>query len=116
MSSPRDVSLLLDIAAAAERIVAFTEGMDEETFGADARTHLAVQHQITVIGEAAKRLSPEAQGRMDELPWSAITRMRDRLIHGYDTVDLGIVWNTARQSIPRLLLTVRDRLAEGDAG
>ncbi len=28
--------------------------------------------------------------------------MRDRLIHGYDDVDVKIVWQTASQEIPKL--------------
>ena len=90
MSNPRDIALLMDIATAAQRIMPFTEGMDGARFEEDARTHLAVEHQIMVIGEAAKRLSPELCNAMSEIPWSSIARMRDRLIHGYDTVDL--VW------------------------
>lgn len=112
MLNPRDIALLMDIAAAAERIMTFTEGMDERAFQEDSRTHLAVQHQIMVIGEAAKRLSPELQSRIGDVPWSAVARMRDRLIHGYDTVDLEIVWDTVRQNIPRLLQAVRGNLED----
>jgi len=110
MSNPRDTALLLDIAAAAERILAFTQGMDKASFERDSRTHLAVQHQIMVIGEAAKRLSTELQSEIGEIPWSAVVRMRDRLIHGYDTVDLDVVWDTVQQSVPNLLKGVRKHL------
>ena len=112
MSNPRDIALLMDMAAAAERIIAFTEGMDEVSFEEDSRTHLAVQHQIMVIGEAAKRLSSEFQNEIDEIPWSAVARMRDRLIHGYDTVDLEVVWETVQRNIPDLLRAIRERLTD----
>lgn len=42
--------------------------------------------------------------------------MRDRLIHGYDTVDLEIVWDTVQQNIPGLLETDRERLSEIEEG
>jgi uncharacterized protein with HEPN domain len=29
--------------------------------------------------------------------------MRDRLIHGYSTVDINVVWDTALEGIPQLL-------------
>jgi len=102
----------MDIATAADRILAFTQEMDEASFKADLRTHLAVQHQIMVIGEAAKRLSPELQNAIPGISWSAIARMRDRLIHGYDTVDLEVVWDTVRQSIPNVLNAAQDRLKD----
>jgi len=112
MSNPRDIALLMDIVTAAQRIITFTEGMDKASFEEDARTHLAVQHQIMVMGEAAKRLSPALQHEISEVPWSAVARMRDRLIHGYDTVDLEVIWDTVRQRIPSLLETIRGRLAD----
>lgn len=57
MPNPRDIALLMDITTAGRHILAFTEGMDEASFVEDSRTHLAVQHQLLVIGEAAKRQS-----------------------------------------------------------
>lgn len=112
MSNPRDAALLLDIVAAAQRILAFTDGMDESNFRSDARTHLAVQHQILVIGEAAKRLSPETREHLSGIRWRAIARMRDRLIHGYDTVDLGVVWDTVEHDIPVLVDTIARHRAD----
>ena len=112
MLNPRDIALLMDLATAAERIMAFIDDMDEASFKEDARTNLAVQHQIMVIGEAAKRLSPGLRNQISEIPWSAVARMRDRLIHGYDTVDLEVVWDTVQQSIPSLQEAVRKRLAD----
>ncbi|HRZ82889.1 MAG TPA: DUF86 domain-containing protein, partial [Candidatus Hydrogenedentes bacterium] len=44
-----------------------------------------------------------------DIPWNAIARMRDRLIHGYGTVDLGVVWRTASEAIPGLLRVLEDR-------
>ncbi len=104
----------MDIAAAAERVLTFTEGMDAAKFKQDVRTYLAVQHQVMVIGEAAKGLSLELQSDMAEIPWSAIARMRDRLIHGYDTVDLDVVWGTVQKNIPQLVAVVNRVLAELD--
>ena len=84
-------------------------------FKEDSRTHLAVEHQIMVIGEAARRLSLEVRDDMSSIPWSAIARMRDRLIHGYDTVDLPVVWDTVKRNIPGLLQAIRGRLANQSA-
>ena len=59
-----------------------------------------------VMGEAVKRLSGELRERHSEIPWTLMAGMRDRLIHGYDTVDRDEVWKTATVDVPDLLLLV----------
>jgi uncharacterized protein with HEPN domain len=53
----KDESILLDIDTAARRITGFVQGFTFEQFVADERTWSAVLYQISVIGEAVKRLS-----------------------------------------------------------
>jgi len=62
----------------------------------------AVIRNVEVIGEAAKRVSTEARGRLAQLDWKAICGMRDVLIHDYIGVDLDEVWNVASFRIPEL--------------
>lgn len=59
-----------------------------------------------IIGEAVKRLSEEFRNSHPNVPWNLIAGMRDKLIHGYDTVDLDQVWQTASFDIPELLLQI----------
>lgn len=99
----RDITVLLDIVQAARLVLAFKEGMTRVTFGKDLKTQSAVLHQLVVIGEAVKRLSPEFRASHMDIPWSAIAGMRDHLIHGYDVVDLQEVWKTATVDVPDLL-------------
>lgn len=97
---PRDEATLLDIAGALRRIRAFSEGFDRERFEQDERTQSAILHQLLVLGEAVKRLSDEFRASHPDIPWSRIAGMRDRLIHGYDTVDLDEVWNAVTIHAP----------------
>ena len=100
---PRDETTLLDIARAAHLVIEFKQGMDKETFLKDIKTQSAILHQLMVIGEAVKRLSQDFRTRYPELPWELIAGMRDKLIHGYDIVDLDEVWKTADADVPNLL-------------
>jgi uncharacterized protein with HEPN domain len=102
----RDEATLLDIERAARLIIDFTREMDDEVFLDDVKTQSAVLHQLLVLGEAVKRLSPEFRGQHQRIPWSLIAGMRDNLIHEYDTVDLDEVWSTAKRDVPRLLLSL----------
>jgi len=54
------------------------------------------------LGEAVKRLSVEFRERHSDVPWSRIAGMRDRIIHGYDSVDLDEVWNAVTIHVPEL--------------
>jgi uncharacterized protein with HEPN domain len=47
---------------------------------------------LEIVGEAAMRLSPELRAEHPEIPWSQIVGLRNRLIHGYDTVNFDILW------------------------
>jgi len=99
----RNEAILLDIARAARLITEFKEGMDRGVFLKDIKTQSAVLHQLMVMGEAAKRLSQDFRLRHPEIPWALIAGMRDKLIHGYDIVDLEEVWKTADVDVPSLL-------------
>jgi uncharacterized protein with HEPN domain len=63
------------------------------------------------MGEAVKRLSPATRSKHPEVQWKDIAGMRDRLIHGYDSVDIDELWKTATVDVPALLAQVRTILA-----
>ncbi len=108
----RDDATLLDIAGAARLIGLFIAGLSKDAFLDDLKTQSAVLHQLLVLGEAVKRLSPALREQHRAIPWSLIAGMRDRLIHGYDAVDLGQVWMTAHHDIPDLLAKLEPLLPE----
>jgi uncharacterized protein with HEPN domain len=58
----RDAALLVDIAEACARIIEFTCALDRSVFEGNKLALSAVQYQITALGEAVKRLSPEEAG------------------------------------------------------
>jgi len=99
----RDESVLLDIAGAAQQIIAFKQGMSKEMFLEDVKTQSAILHQLMVMGEAVKRLSSDFREKHDDIPWGLIAGMRDVLIHVYDAVDLDEVWKTANDNVPELV-------------
>jgi uncharacterized protein with HEPN domain len=103
MSSHRDDIVLKDIVNAAQQIVAFVDGFNQETFIDDWKTRSAVLYQLTVVGEAVKRLSSELRAAHAQIPWALMAGMRDHLVHAYDLVDWDEVWKTATKDIPDLL-------------
>lgn len=99
----RDEATLLDIHVAGRRIAAFVDGVDKRAFAANAEKHWAVVSQLLVIGEAVTRLSDGFTASHPTIPWVRMAGMRNRLIHGYDKIEWGLVWQTATVSVPELL-------------
>jgi uncharacterized protein with HEPN domain len=99
----RDLATVLDIVLAARRIGLFVADVDEAGFSANEEKRWAVVSQLTIIGEAVRRLSDEFRDARPNIPWKQIAGMRDRLIHGYDKINWSLVWITASSDVPPLL-------------
>lgn len=110
----RDISLLLDMANACSQIVQFKSQMVFEQFCEDNKTQSAIIHQFLVIGEIAKLLSDDFKKANTGIPWSAMARMRDKLIHHYRGVDLREIWKAADVEIPALVTFLDKYLPEQD--
>ena len=117
MSKRKDQALLTDIQICINKIKTFTEGMTATDFDDDDKTQDAVIRNLEVIGEATKSLSEDILGTYADIPWHAIARTRDKLIHHYFGVNLDTVWQIVRNEIPRLSETVDQALkAYEDSG
>ena len=62
----------------------------------------ALCFKLFQIGELVNYLREEFVKEFNGIPWKQIIGMRHRNVHGYDTINLDIVWNTALDSIPLL--------------
>ena len=74
-----------------------------ESFELDRKTRSAILFEIVLLGEGAKRFSPEFRSRHPEVPWSLMAGMRDRLVHSFDTVNFDVVWEVVRVQSPEVL-------------
>jgi uncharacterized protein with HEPN domain len=99
----RDEAHLLDILKAARLAIEFKGEARKTEFMVDAKTQSAVLHQLMVIGEAVKRLSPDFRSAHPEVPWRLIAGTRDKLIHFYEGVDIDAVWSMIESDLPQLI-------------
>jgi uncharacterized protein with HEPN domain len=77
---------------------------------------LALIRLVEIVGEASTRVSSETQTKFPAIPWPQVIGMRNRLIHGYDSVDLDILWDTIEVDLPPLIVELEKILgATGEA-
>jgi uncharacterized protein with HEPN domain len=91
---------MLDYAREAVDMVA---GKVQEDLENERMLELALVRLVEIIGEAAGRVSHGGQIKYPEIPWREVIGMRNRLIHGYDSVDYSILWDTVELDLPPLI-------------
>lgn len=99
----RDPAYLWDMLEAAKTIMGFTQDVTPEQYRADLKLRLAVEREIGIIGEAARRVSGPFQSAHPEIPWQKIIAQRNVMIHEYGDVDHERIWQVVIDHIPRLI-------------
>jgi len=94
----------------AREAVAMVSGRSRRELDTDRMLQLALTRLVEIIGEAAKRVTPDGRGRFPDIPWQDAINTRNRFIHGYDTVDYDIVWKIATQELPVLIAALERAL------
>ncbi len=90
----------------AAEAIAMTKGKKRDDLTTDRLLELALVRLMEIIGEAAGRISPATRAQLPDIPWSDVVAMRNRLIHGYDSVDHDILWDTIVHDLPSLQMAV----------
>lgn len=108
----RSQEYLRDILEAMEKAERYLERISFEEFAADTEKQDAVEWNLSVIGEAAKQIQPALRQENDDVPWSDMARMRDRIVHRYFSIDLEVLWKTAKERIPKAKALLQQMLRE----
>ena len=107
----RDQLRLRHIADAAERIASYMSGVNRNAFLENRMLQDAVIRNLEIVGEACVNLSADFRDVHASVPWLKASGIRNRLVHGYFDVDLGVVWQTAVDSMPLFADQVRKILS-----
>lgn len=87
----------------ADKALKMVEGKVKADLQNDEMLCLALTRALEIVGEAASRVSEETRKSMPAIPWAQMVGLRNRLIHGYDSVDIDILWDIVKQDIPPLV-------------
>lgn len=99
----RDDACLLDMLIAARKIRGFSQGVTYERFLADELMQHAMMRLIQILGEAARKVSPEFREAHPEIPWQGIIGMRNRMVHEYFRIIPAKVWEVIEGEVPALI-------------
>lgn len=114
MSRHDDRVSLAQMLDHAREAVEMAAGRTRGDLDSDRMLMLALTRLVEIVGEAARRVSDKTRSNHPEIPWSQIVGMRDRLTHGYDVVDLDLLWDTIELDLPPLVAQLRQVLEATD--
>ena len=100
--SKSDAVFLNHILDAIRQIEVYTTGLSYRQFSETRLIQDGVIRQLEIIGEASRSLSDGLRSQYPDLPWQEIIGLRNRLIHAYFDINLGIIWDIVQTDIPPL--------------
>lgn len=103
MPRPDDPTHIRHMLEAARKIRMFAEGHTRDDLETDELRALGLVRLLEIIGEAATRVTDATKTNNVAIPWAQMIGMRNRLIHGYDVIDLDILWQTVTEDVPVLI-------------
>lgn len=103
MPQHRDKVSLRHMLDHAREATVMIQGKTRTDLDSNRQLNLALVRLLEIIGEAAARISEEERERHNDIPWPEIISLRNRLIHGYDSVDFDILWNILTKDLLSLI-------------
>ena len=103
----RDILLLTEMIDAAEQAQLLTADITVSQLETDRQRRDALLWNFTVLGEAAGQLSAQLADRFPDIAWQQPMRLRNRIVHGYWSIDLEVLHTTATEQLPAFIASLR---------
>jgi len=102
MADDRDSAYLLDMLQAARKVERYVRGKTFPEFESDEILQDAIERNVEIIGEAARKVSEAFKQAHPEIPWRKIIAQRNVLVHEYESIGLSELWEVATRHVPDL--------------
>ena len=102
MLTVKEKGMLLLIIDHCKRIEEKMKGVDKEEFFVNDDIKEIVCFNLLQIGELANKFTDKFLNDYPDVPWEEMRGMRNRIVHGYGTIKIERVWNTATKDIKPL--------------
>ena len=101
--SKDDLVRLRHMLDSAMEAVELIQGKSRADLDTSRVLSLALVRLLEIVGEAANRVTTATRQQTPNIPWSQIVSLRNRLIHGYDTINMDILWKILTEDLPGLI-------------
>lgn len=112
MSRHDDMITLRQMLDHAKEAIILCDFRDINDLYNDRIFYLALLKLVEIVCEAATRVSAVTQEKIPQIPWRWIIGTRNRLIHGYDSIDKKILWRIATDDFLVLEGQIEEYLSE----
>lgn len=112
MSKHDTETTLKQMLSHAREAVSISTGKTRSDLDSDRLLNLALTRLVEIIGEAANRVPLSIQTKHPSLPWMQMIGARNRLIHGYDSVDYDILWAIITRDLPVIIQQLETIISE----
>jgi len=99
----RDAAHLWDMLNAADNVSQFMQGVSFDNFMRERKLQAAVEREVEIIGEAARKVSESFREMHPEIQWRAIIAQRNVLAHEYGEIKQERTWLVAIERVPGLI-------------
>ena len=112
----RDAAYLWDMLEAAVSVREFVKDLTSEQFLQNRMVQAAVERQVEILGEAARRVSDPFKKAHPEIPWRRIVGMRNVLAHEYGEIIQSRMWALTVDQIPELIVQLEPLIPSSQQG
>ncbi len=110
MNNQDNTVFLKDILDSIAKIERYLLEYDFQKFQNNELVIDAVIRNVEIIGEAASNLTRDFRSKNLQIEWRKIIDTRNRIVHGYATVDLEIIWNITQNDLNGLKIEIEKLL------
>jgi uncharacterized protein with HEPN domain len=99
----QDAASIWDMVRAIRDLQTFTAGVAYDEYTTNLMLQRAVERQLEILGEAARRLSTDFCQTHPSINWAGIIGLRNILAHRYDQIRCDRIWDVLETELPPLL-------------
>jgi len=92
--------------------IAMVDGRCRKDLDQDRMLNLSLVRLMEIVGEAATRVPEEFRAEHAGVPWREVSDLRNRLIHGYDSINFDILWEIVGTDLPILVAQLETVLSK----